>query len=143
MKTIINTSVQNGKLNRNRKALQKAVEQEEGREIVITIERKKKKRSSLQNAYYWGCLINMVRIGIKDATGHNSSIDEVHNYLSGKFHTTEIVNKTTGEIDVMPKSTTEDTTVQFEEYQLECRAWAKEWLGIDIPLPNEQIEIEL
>ena len=42
MKTSIHSKVENGKLKTNRKALSEAIEQYNGKDVTITIQRKKK-----------------------------------------------------------------------------------------------------
>lgn len=143
MKAKINSRVENGKLTRNRKAISKAFNEFEGKDIVITIEKKRKKRSNMQNAYYWGVIVNLVKNAIKESWGEKLSSDEVHEILKVQNNFKEQVNKETGEVIRYYKSTTENSTLEQEDYHEDCRRWAKEWFNIEIPLPNEQIEIEL
>lgn len=61
----------------------------------------------------------------------------MHDYLRSLFAGKEVVTIKGKEIHV-PRSTTEMTTVEFENYMTECRVWASEQ-GYYIPLPNEPI----
>jgi hypothetical protein len=42
----------------------------------------------------------------------------------------------------MPQSTTELSTIQFEEYLDKIREFATEFLSIQIPLPNDTLTID-
>lgn len=143
MKVKINSKVVNDKVAMNIKALQKAFKQFNGKDITITIEKKRKKRSTMQNSYYWAVIVSLVQLAIKDAWGEVKTNDEVHELLKTNCNYIERVNEDTGEWIKDPKSTTENSTSEQEEFHAQCRLWAYEWFGIDIPLPNEQIEIEI
>lgn len=60
-----------------------------------------------------------------------------------QFNYFEKINEETGEIVRVPKSTTENTTTTQEEYHLEIRKFTKEWFNVEIPLPNEHLNLEL
>lgn len=109
-----------------------------GKQVEIIIQRKRKKRSNNQNRYYWGCLIPYIQQGLSETQGEWLTIDAVHEFLKANFNYKEIVNQNGGEVIKMPVSTTELSTIEFEEYQDRCRIFADEFLNIIIPLPNEQ-----
>lgn len=52
-----------------------------------------------------------------------------------------MVNETTGEVVKLPMSTTELSTIEFEEYLDRIRIFADEFLNIIIDLPNEQSQL--
>jgi hypothetical protein len=55
MRIEIESKVLNGKLETNRELLSDVINSLEGKDIIITIEKKKrKKRSNPQNSFYWG-----------------------------------------------------------------------------------------
>jgi hypothetical protein len=137
----INTSVKDGILATNRKYISDVIKSFEGANIIITIEKRKKKRSNNQNAFYW-LVIDMMREGFNNTLGENVGVQEVHEFLKNRFLFKEIVNENIGEVVKMPKSTTELTTIEFEEYLDNIRAFGLEFLGITIPMPNEQIIID-
>lgn len=111
------------------------------KEVEITISRKRKKRSGQQNRYYWSCIVPIIQQGLFETQGEWLTTDVVHEFLKANFNYKELVNKDTGEVIKVPKSTTESTTIEFEEYQDRCRMFADEYLNIIIPLPNEQAEL--
>lgn len=123
----------------NRGLLQSHVRSFEGQEVQLTISRRTKTRSNTQNAYYWGVVVAMVRDGLQDLWGDHLSLEEAHHLLKFKCNFTERVNEQTGEVLPVPKTTTELSTAEFEEYTERCRRFAQEWLQVIIPLPNEQV----
>ena len=59
-KVEIYTHVENGKVNRNRRTIEKCIAAHEGKDITITIQRTRKRRSNNQNAYYWGVIVPLI-----------------------------------------------------------------------------------
>lgn len=143
MKFEIRTSVVNGNLKRNKNLVIDAINHYEGKEIVLTIDRAKKKRSNPQNAYYWGLLIPITMAAIKDEWGEVWTKEVTHDFYKMKFLFTERVNEDTGEVLRIPKSTTENTTTAQEDYHAEIRIFLKEWFNVDCPLPNEDLKLEI
>jgi hypothetical protein len=140
-KVSIISEVDKGRLKRNRKRIEEAVKSFEGKEIKLTIERNFKKRSNNQNAYYWGVVVPLFRDGLQDSYGEKFSLENAHEEIKRRFNLREVVNIHTGEITHVAKSTTENSTIEMEEYMSEVRAFMLEYFGITCPLPNEQIEI--
>ena len=112
------------------------------KEITLTIERKKKKRSIEQNSYYWGVVVPLVKEGLIDV-GYRVGLEQSHNYLRDHFAKGELVNEKTGEILPIKLSTTDMTTTDFMGYIEQIQQWSAEYLNIQIPDPNEQLTIEL
>jgi hypothetical protein len=142
-KVTIMSKVVDGKLARNRKSLVNSLSEHEGKEIVITIERKRKKHSDLQRGYYFGVIVALVKEAIFISWGDKLDSNEVHEILKTNCNWIERPNKQTGEFIRIAGSIKQHTTSEQEDYHTECRQWAKEWFNIDIPLPNEQVEIEV
>jgi len=113
----------------------KAIETaKEGYECIVR--KVKKQRSLNQNSYYWGVVIKIMaqELGYTD--------NEMHQVL-GEFYLSydKKVFKGSkpefGDIrQTFIKSTTELSTIEFENYLENCRRLASE-NGIFIPLPNE------
>ncbi len=134
---------ENGKMVRNRGLFVQALEQFQNTDIVITIQKKRIKRSTNQNSYYWGIIIPLVRNGLHDATGEVFDASETHNFLKSQFCYKELINEDTGEIVKIPKSTTDNSTTEMEIYHEQIRNFAQEFLNIRIPLPHEDLKLEL
>lgn len=88
-----------------------------------------KTRSERENRYYWPVVVGI----LAEETGNTPlGMHEVLKWECNE-HQTAVVNGKRYEI---PKTTTEMTTGEFEEYLTRCRAWASDQ-GYFIPLPNE------
>jgi hypothetical protein len=111
-----------------------------GHDIEITIQRKRKRRSLMQNAYYFGVVLPLVMSGLNDA-GYKVSKESTHEFLKATFFKQELVNEQTGEILQTVGSTAKMSTVQMMEYFEDITRWAAEFLNVQIPGPGEQIEL--
>jgi hypothetical protein len=138
----IDSNVVDGKPKKNLKLINDCIKSFEGNDITITVEKKKRKRSNNQSRYYWGIIIPLVRVGLKDTQGISYSKEEVHEFLKANFNFSEIINEHKNQILRVPLSTTEITTIQAEEYYESIRNFADTFLGVLIPLPNDDFFIE-
>jgi hypothetical protein len=142
MKIEIESKVVKHKLEKNRELLSDVIKSFEGKDIIITIEKKKRKRSNPQNSYYFGVVIPMMKQGFYNSLGEHVGTDEIHTFLKNRFLFKDIVNENNAEIIKMPQSTTELSTIEWEEYMDSIRAFATEFLSIQIPLPNDTLTID-
>ena len=101
----------------------------EGQEVSVSIKPRHKSRSDRQNKYYWGVVNELLAL----YTGY--SRDEMHEILRGKFLSDS--KSIAGEDITFSHSTTELSTVEFEEYLSHIREWASVKLNVFIPAPNE------
>jgi hypothetical protein len=107
-----------------------------GKSVVVTWERKKKKRSADQNAYYWGVIIRLIYLEM-NAQGENVMPQEVHEFLKFRFLRVQRINQDTGEILFeFGRSTTRLKTTEFMLYMDNCIQFASEYLSIVIPPPH-------
>lgn len=104
-------------------------------DITLTIEKKKKKRSLSQNAYYFGVVCSLVKNGMNEF-GSEYDIEETHEFLKSRFNLKEVVNTNTGEVTKIPFSTTKLNTIEFMTYIERIQRFASEELGIIIPDPE-------
>lgn len=137
------TSVSQGKFTRNRTIILNAIKSFENSDVILTLEKPKKKRSSPQNRYYHGLLIPLMQSGAKDLFGEVWSMTKSHEHLKSKFLFHESVNQKTGEIIQTPKSTTELTTTDWEVYMTEIRIYLLQDFDINAPEPNQEIKLEI
>jgi hypothetical protein len=141
MKYEIRTNVINGNLKRNRNLILNALETFEGQEVILTIQKAKKRRSNPQNSFYHGVVIPIMQQCLKDA-GYLMTNESVHDMLKLRFLKESIlVNEESGEYIERIKSTTELTTTQFAEYILDIQKFAVEYFNVQIPNPNEEITL--
>ena len=122
--------------------------------VTVTVEKLYKKRSTRtyneetgkegtgQNGYYHYIICEMFRDGWQELTGQLIRKAQAHEYLKFYCNYREDLNEKTGEILHVPLTTSDLTTVQFEDYCQRCREWVFENMGIDIPKPNEQSELD-
>lgn len=142
MKTKIHSHVQNGQLIQNRSKLFESIAKFEGKNITITVERKKEKRSNNANAYYWGVVVKMIKMVVEEQTGEIVTAQDVHDLLKGQFNSKSIIK---GDIDSdlsivkIPQSTATLSVPGFAKYVENCRLWANDFFDIEIPEPNEEI----
>lgn len=117
--------------------IRKEVHEFAGKEIELTIRRKKKHRSDPQNRYYWGVVVEMIRAGMKEM-GDTVTPDQVHEFLKWRFLRVSKVDENTGEVLYeYAGSTAKLKTVEFGEYIEKCCQFAAEMLGVSIPLPQQ------
>jgi hypothetical protein len=108
--------------------------------VVLSINERRKRRSNLQNAYYFGVLVAMVQEAM-NSFGNDYTSEEVHEFLKKEFNYEE---KEIGEgyYIKVPRSTTRLTTVEFSDYKEKIQQFASSVLGIYIPDPGEAVEIK-
>lgn len=106
----------------------------EGTEVRVVVEKKTATRSLNQNAWYWGCIVEL----ISEHTGYTA--DEIHDVLKAKFIPKRLaVADGNGEIKgefVIGGTTTRLNTLEFGQYCESIRQWAAEDLGVVIPDPQ-------
>lgn len=137
------SEVKNGSLTRNRNLIKDAIATFEGKQIVIKIEKFKKKRSTQQNRFYYGVIIPIVQNCLKEA-GHIMTSESTHDLIKLKFlKETLFVNETTGEVIERIKSTTELSTSQFMDLLAEINNFTFEYFGIILPSPNDDLTLKL
>lgn len=139
------SSVVNGALKRNRNLIKSAIQSFEGKDIEITIQRKRKNRSNNQNAYYWGCVLPLVQQGLIDATGETRDLNSIHYQILLPLLSVDrdIINTDTGQVISEKITSSEMTTTEFMEYISSIQKWSAEFLNIYIPDPNQDIKIHL
>lgn len=139
----IRSEVKNGSLTRNRNLIKDAIETFEGKQIIIKIEKAKKKRSTQQNRFYYGVIIPIVQNCLKEA-GHIMTSESTHDLIKLKFlKETLFVNETTGEVIERIKSTTELSTSQFMDLLTEINNFTFEYFGVTLPNPNDDLTLKL
>jgi hypothetical protein len=141
MKFEIRTNVQDGNLKRNRNLIIDALNHFEGQNIILTIQKQKKTRTSPQNRFYHGVCVAILQQCLKDV-GYLMTNEQVHEMLKLKFLKESIlVNEETGEYLERIKSTTELSTVDFMEYIQQIQKFAIEYFNTEIPDPNQELTL--
>lgn len=142
MKLIYTGEIKEGKLKiTNRKGFDEDMLTLDGKSVVISIEKKKSKRSDAQNRYWWGVVIPIVKQGLKDAGFQDYKTGEsVHELLKYRFLKTDSVSEH-GETLERIKSSTELSKGEFMELIAEVQQWSAEYLSYIIPDPGTQTQI--
>jgi hypothetical protein len=118
----------------------RAMSRETDLAVTVEVKLKKRVRSDVQNAYYWGVVVAMISQRLREL-GHDVDRDLTHEFLKGRFLYTEFTDPTSGEVMKIPRKTSELATEEFMEYVEHVKQFAAETLDIYIPDPNEQLEI--
>lgn len=140
-KITIRSNVNNGNLKRNRNLIIDAIRSFEGKDVLITFEKPKKKRSNPQNAFYYGVIIPIVQNALRDA-GYIMTNEATHDLIKLKFLKEVILtNEDTGEVVERVKSTTELSTSQFMDFVAEISIFTNEYFGVIIPSQNEDLTL--
>ena len=134
---------ESGQLKRNRKFIADAIKSFSGKEIEIIIKRKYKQRSNQQNAFYWGYTLPFFQNLFNEAWGEIRPIEEIHEILKATCNYTEIPNPATGEVQRIPRSTTELTTSEWMDFELQMEQFAMDFFNATLPKPNEQTTLNL
>jgi len=107
---------------------------------TVTVDKRKKRRSLMQNSYYW-LLIGMIRDRLRDL-GHDVDSDLTHEMLKGRLLYTEMLDETTGELIKIPRSTKNLGTSEFMDYIEDVKRFSAEVLDLVLPDANQQLEID-
>lgn len=112
----------------------------EGKRVEVEI-KKLPRRSNAQNAYYWGVVVSLVTQRLK-FLGHDVSNDDTHCYLKDKFNGKDIASIDGEFIGKIGGNTTKMNKPEFMDYIAAIQQFSAQYLGLDIPNPNEQTEFE-
>ena len=141
-KDVFISNVKDGKLQKNISTLiANFLKLFEGSRVKITIEKLYKQRSLRQNGYYWSVIILYFQQGANEKWGEYKDSKECHNELKKECNWKEVVNINTGQIHKSIQSTRNLTTVEFEEYEERCRRLIFDYFGLNVPLPNEPLQM--
>jgi len=114
----------------------------DGDKVTVEVKSRRKPRSLSQNSVLHWYLQEIV-----DETG--MSLNEIKEAMRHLFLSVDMVNKEgeivsdkrTGEVIKVYRSTADLSTVEFNEFTENIRLWANDFLGLQLPLPNEEVEL--
>lgn len=129
--------VKDGRPN-NAKKLNEAFKSFEGKDVIVTIEKRKSKRSEQQNKYYWACVIEDERACIREHWGDIFSKDDMHFFNKLYFFGDEKVIESTGDIIRVPKSSI-TTKSDFSEAIEKIKQFFLLQFNYRIREPNEEL----
>lgn len=102
-----------------------------GKLVTISLKFEKLTRSVVQNRYYFGVIIKI----LAEEIGYTPEV--MHDYMKKLFLGYEEYDMPDGTEYHKLKSSTNLSTQEAEEYYRQIREWAKDFLNVFIPLPNE------
>jgi hypothetical protein len=108
--------------------------------VVVEVRPRKRFRSDVQNAYYWGVCVHMVCQRLREI-GHDVDKDLTHEFLKGRFLYTEMIDPETNEVMKIPRKTSDLSTQEFIDYTEQVKQFAAEKLDLFIPDPNDNAEL--
>jgi hypothetical protein len=124
----------------NRKKMDAEIKECQDCAVIVTI-KKRGKRSTPQNNYYHGIIVENVRHRLVEL-GHRVTHDEVHEEIKRLFLPEPLVDEHGVVIFEKAGSTTEMNKSEFSEFIERIREWSAGALGIDIPDPNSNNEMD-
>jgi hypothetical protein len=123
----------------NRRRLEADLQTFPDSDVVVIIKRRGK-RSSPQNRYYWGVVIDSIRREFK-RRGTITEPETIHEALKAKFNPEKLANKDGEPILEIGGSTTAMNKAEFAEYLERVIMWCNESLEIDIPEAGSQTQL--
>lgn len=104
---------------------------------MINVTKQRKGRTLNQNDWLWGCVYPVLLDGLLDAGWEFTSVEQVHEFFKKQMAQDKVVNRMTGEIVQIPKSTATMDTQQFSMYIDALRAYAEDFLNVTFPEPDK------
>lgn len=131
--------VENGELTLPRRMRKEILAAFEGKAIEVIIRKKKKHRSTQQNRYYWGVVVELIKNYLQEVDPQVIwTPEKVHELLKFKFLRCQKVNPDTAEIEFeYTRSTTDLSTSEFMDLIAQIQQWSAETFDLYIPDPNE------
>jgi len=141
MKFEIPCHVKDNKPN-NAKKLNEAFRALNGKDVIVTIQKRRSKRSDPQNRYFHGVCIPIIQQGLLDAGWNEArSAEWTKDFIKMNCLVKSYTNELTGEVKDSIGKTSGLTKSEFMDLIADVQQWAAENLGIYVPDPNEQTEL--
>lgn len=104
----------------------------------ITIEKNYNKASVSQFGWLYASVYPLSMIALNDSGYEFTNIDQVDTFWKSLFANTELLNRETGEVMILPKSKADFVTIDQMAYCNKIRDYCSEYLGAYIPEPIKQ-----
>lgn len=108
-------------------------------DLTITVEKRRKTRSTQQNRWYWGVCVPLIREKLIELGNDGLSNEDVHYFLKEKFLQGCDIILADGEIVKGEPTTTALSTSEAMDFYALIQKWSAEILDLLIPDPNEQL----
>lgn len=125
----------------NRQVLAKAFKELKDGRYKVSIENANH-RSNNQNSYVHGVIIPLVYEGLRDAGFEDiKTKEDAKLVIKTLFLKKKIYNPNNGDTIEVTRHTSELTTLEMNEFIEDVIRWGAEYLNIQIPYPNEQLQL--
>lgn len=144
MKITTPAIIKNGKLSlRERRTFLAQLSQLPDCEGVLIFQKRQRNRTNNENRYYWGVIVKCWQELIQNEWGESWSAETMHEFLRDHFNYTEYYSEQSGMVFKRTLSTADLTTTDFEAFTERRRRGAYENFGAIIPLPNEDLFLNI
>jgi septum formation inhibitor-activating ATPase MinD len=123
----------------NRKRFEQDLKECKDCDVIITV-KKRGKRSSEQNRYYWGICIAEIRLRLKEL-GYRMTAEDIHDMLKLKFIPVHLHDGEGTLIATMPGSTAEMNKTEMMDYLNQVIEWAADAIDCHIPPSDKSLSI--
>ena|ERR1700683_4486711 len=108
-------------------------------EVIVTV-KKRGKRSTQQNRWYWGICIQEIRLRLREL-GHRMEPEDIHTMLKLKFLPVTLRD---GDVLIatMPGSTAELNKSEMMEYLDRVIEWCRDTLELEIPPSDKTLAMD-
>jgi len=143
LKLIAEARIRNGRMEfKQRSVFLSDIEKLKDGEYIVSVEKKKKKRSIDQNSYIHA-LFTLLKDSLNEL-GNSFTMEQVKEMMKYKFLLVDMYNEDTGVlIGSRIRGTSELTTTELNDFFEKIIAYAADEFGIILPYPNEQLRIEV
>ena len=115
----------------------------EGQAVVITLKKYVKQRSDKQNRFYFSNFIQSQIDCFVEMWGERYDKAQIHELNKAQFWAIEHIDEETGEIIKIPCSSTNYSTVEWEEKLEIIRQFFRDKFSWELPVPNEQTDLNI
>lgn len=96
-----------------------------------------RRRSVQQNRFWWGCVVPLVKQGLRSAGyGEVKTDEDAHEVLKAIFLKKKLVSEKNADEIIISGSTAKLTTMEFMELIADVQQWGSSYLSITIPDPG-------
>lgn len=114
----------------------------EGSRVIISLKKYTRSRTNLQNAFYWGNFMQEQIECFKERWGETYRKEQVHDWNKSNFWAEDHIDEESGEVIKKPASSTNYSTIEWEEKMEIIRQWFRQVMEWELPFPEKQSEIK-
>lgn len=123
----------------NRKRFAQELKDLKGLDVTVIV-KKRGKRSTQSNRFYWGVVIHEIKVELK-RRGTAATPEDIHAALKAKFNPQPLADANGEPLLDIGGSTADMTQSEFAEYLDKVIHWCNTALEIIIPEPGQQTDL--